>query len=291
MQWLTQDRSLWEADWLRFLFRQIQDYIDVEFEADKIKTDENTVLICNHAVPYRSVLDKLRAKGKKYTIFLLSDENLIDPCEWLHDPHCVALLRNYVHPNLIGHPKVTTLGLGYKIGFQRELKHCNNDKTTLWSFAGTCHGGRGEALELFKNFSDGDVHLCSGFNAADGLSTKDYAAMLRRSKYALCPPGQDSMDSFRVYEALEAGCIPVCLKNTGCWHLIPSYWHGVFTNEQSVPFICENTWEECLIEIEKIEASGEYENVKKQCEQFWSKWKNKWQKSVTQAGLEIKIGG
>jgi hypothetical protein len=52
VQWLTEDHSLWEIDWLRFLFKPVQDYIEVEFEKDKIKTDENTVLICNHSVPY-----------------------------------------------------------------------------------------------------------------------------------------------------------------------------------------------------------------------------------------------
>ena len=291
VQWLTQDPSLWEVDWLRFLFKPTQDYIDVEFEANKIKTDKNTILICSHAVPYRTVLDSLRQNGKKYTVFFLSDENLIDPCEWLHDPHCVRLLRNYVHPNQIRHPKVTTIGLGYKINFAKSLKQCNDDRPTLWSFAGTCHGERGKTIELFKSLSEGEVYFCSGFNAADGLSTENYAAMLQRSKYALCPPGQDSMDSFRIYEALEAGCVPVCLKNTGYWHLIPSYWHGVFTSEHDMPFVCENTWEECLAKIEKIEASGEYENIKKQCKQFWSKWKNQWQKVVTQTGLVTKIGG
>jgi hypothetical protein len=58
-----------------------------------------------------------------------------------------------------------------------------------------------------------------------------------------------------------------------------------------MPFVCENTWEECLATIEKIEASGEYETIRKQCEQFWSKWKNQWQKVVTQTGLVTKIGG
>jgi hypothetical protein len=104
IQWLTSDENLFELDWLKFLFSDVQDYIDIEYDYRKINTDHNTVLICNHAVPYRAVLDELRSKGKKYAIVLLSDENLIDPCEWLHDPNCVGCMRNYVHPNFLTNP-------------------------------------------------------------------------------------------------------------------------------------------------------------------------------------------
>lgn len=276
VQWLTQDHSLWEVDWLRFLFKPIQDYIDVEFEAENIKTDKNTVLICSHAVPYRQVLDNLRKNGKKYAVVLLSDENLIDPCEWLHDPHCVGLMRNYVNPALLGNPKVSVFGLGYKIGLVKELEK-KHQRDLLWSFAGTLHNERGSTIEKFKKLTPYKVHTCSGFGAQDGLDTRSYAELLKSSKYALCPPGQDSMDSFRIYEALEAGCIPICVKNTGRWHLHPSYWHGVFYGGTTLPFVCEETWDECLIKMREIEDSGTYADVQEQCSVFWSKWKTAWQ--------------
>lgn len=278
IQWLTQDNTLWEADWLRHIFREKQDFIDVEFEWEKIKTDENTILICNHAVPYRKVLDELRQKGKRYGIVLLSDENLIDPCEWLHDPNCVGLLRNYINPYIINHPKVTTFGLGCKVGLVKKLEDKEGPRELIWSFAGTLHGDRGELIETMKTLKPFKVHKCSGFNAADGLSTEDYASLLKSSKYALCPPGQDSMDSFRLYEALEAGCIPVCLKNTGNWHIHPSYWHGVFFGEETLPFIHEDTWEQCLSEINNIEQTDKYKQKQTECAAFWNKWKEKWQK-------------
>ncbi len=276
VQWLTEDHSLWEVDWLRFLFKPIQDYIEVEFEEDKIKTDENTVLICNHSVPYRNVLNRLRQEGKKYAIVLLSDENLIEPCEWLHDPHCVGLIRNYINPMLLGHPKVSVFGLGYKIGLVKELQ-ITEKRELVWSFAGTPHKDRATVIEKFKELQPYKVHTCSGFNAADGLNTKEYAELLKNSKYALCPPGQDSMDSFRIYEALEAGCIPVCLKNTGYWHVYPSYWHGVFHGESTLPFVCENTWEDCLSIIKQVEKEGLYEEIQNDCKFFWDKWKTAWQ--------------
>lgn len=287
VQWLTQDHSLWEVDWLRFIFKEVQDYIDVEFEANKIKTDKNTVLICSHTVPYRRVLDDLRERGKKYAIVLLSDENLIDPCEWLHDPHCIGLMRNYINPALLGHPKVCVFGLGYKIGLVKKLE-IEQPRDLLWSFAGTLHNERKSTIEKFKELNPYKVHLCSGFGAADGLDTENYAKLLKQSKYALCPPGQDSMDSFRLYEALEAGCVPVCIKNTGKWHLHPSYWHGVFAEASTLPFVCESTWDDCLNKIREIEENKLYGIIQEQCQAFWYKWKAAWQNQAAALTKELK---
>lgn len=287
VQWLTKDSSLWEVDWLRFLFSQIQDYIEVEFEADQIKTDENTVLICNHAVPYRSVLDRLRKNEKKYAIVLLSDENLRDPCEWIHDPQCVGLMRNYINPILLGHPRVNVFGLGYKIGLVKNLQD-QPSKDLLWSFAGTLHGERKNIVEKLDVLTPNKVHTCSGFGAADGLQTEEYTKLLQSSKYVLCPPGQDSMDSFRVYEALEAGSVPVCVKNTGYWHLHPSYWQGVFLGEPTLPFVCEDTWEAAIETMQQIEQTNKYAETQELCQKFWKHWKTIWQQQATDLFNKLK---
>lgn len=276
IQWLTSDESLFELDWLKFLFSNVQDYIDIEYDYRKINTDHNTVLICSHAVPYRAVLDELRNKGKKYVIVLLSDENLIDPCEWLHDPNCVGCMRNYVHPNFLTNPKVTVFGLGYKRDFHKYLNpNKNENRDLLWSFAGTLHGERKKAVDLFKDERPNKVHTCSGFGAADGLSTKEYVEMLQESVFALCPAGQDSMDSFRIYEALEAGCIPVTLKNSDQFKLYPSYWSGVFRNVSDFPFISTEKWDEALDET-KERLNNNFKEHKENCTKLWATYKAIW---------------
>jgi hypothetical protein len=281
VQWLTQDESLFEVDWLRYLVSDVAEYINVESNADKVETNSNTLLICNHAVPYRVVLDKLRQNGKKYAVVLLSDENLREPCEWLHDPNCVGLLRNYVHPNQINHPKVTVFGLGYKRGFK---EHCNmygENREFKWCFAGTPHGDRLSALNLFKNIQPHQKHLCSGFGAKDGLSTQDYVTMLNNSIFALTPEGQDSMDSFRLYEALEAGCIPITKLESKQFTIRPSYWHAVFYGENNIPFIFKETWEECLNAVQDY-SEKDIKTKQKECVIFWNRWKTIWKNKFTE---------
>jgi hypothetical protein len=279
IQWFTQDESLWELDWLRYLFSDVQQYINIEKDLKKIKTNENTMLICNHAVPYRYVLDQLRSNGKRYVIVLLSDENLMDPCEWLHDPQCLGLMRNYVHPGQLTNPKVKVFGLGYKRGF---CDHINGDRTRNlhWSFAGTPHGQRKQMLDMFADIKPHKSFFCSGFNANDGLDTAEYVRLLERSKYALCPPGQDSMDSFRIYEALEAGCVPVTLNNSLQFILKPSYWHAVFYGESEMPFVSEDGWGLTYGAVHGV-SPEEYEHRRAECAAMWRKWKAVWKSTAT----------
>ena len=277
VQWFTQDKDLFEFDWLASLFEGATDQILVADNISQLKLDKKVVLVCNHAVPYRPFLDALRQNNSSYGIILLSDENLLEPCEWLHDPACKFLFRNYLHPLYIRHPKVTVFGLGYKRNF---LSHCltipANERSTLWSFAGTPHGDRKVILDVFKDLKPNEVHTCSGFGADDGISTEDYVTMLNDSQFALCLLGQESADTFRLYEALEAGCIPVTINRSNQFDIRPSYWHGVFYGETDLPFIAEDSWEKAKEKMIYIIENNKTAEVQKNCAEFWSKWKTVW---------------
>jgi len=275
--WFDVNLAKWEYDWLSELLEEVETELIVTNTFDNLPPLENCVVVSNHAVNYRAYLDALRENCKHYGVILLSDENLREPLEYLHDPNCVFVARNYFHPFYHGHPKVSLFGLGYKKGFNaHEVKNKDfQSREYDWCFAGSIHGKeRQEALEALKSFSSNHrIHTCSGFDAEDGLGTKEYREMLSNSKYALCPAGQDSMDSFRIYEALEAGAIPVTLKHTEHMRVEPSYWHAVFFGQQELPFVMGNSWEEV---VEKLNA-GESLPTAEQCGEFWTHWKKKWQ--------------
>ena len=275
VQWLSSDESKFELDWLSYLFKNAEQPIEIAQDWKKIQTEKNTVLICNHAVPYRYALEHLRQRGRKYVIVLLSDENLREPCEWLHDPACVGLLRNYVHPGQLRHPKVNFFGLGYKKDFLNYLTNKEDERMTTWCFAGTPHGERGHMLDVFQKVKNNKTHTCSGFGAADGISTKEYVNMLQNSVFALCPEGQDSMDSFRLYEALEAGCIPITRNFSNQFTIRPSYWHAIFYGVQELPFISADSYEECFDQMISM-PTDEIRKRQKSCVELWHTYKNIW---------------
>ena len=283
IQWVTQDAGLFELDWLCEILDVQETDINIVRNFEDFKTDKNSLVICNHAVNYRVCLDALRANSRQYGVFLLSDENLIETCEWLHDPNCLFSIRNYVHPVYFSHPKVMTIGLGYKRDFKKHLTHKPaEERYNAWVFAGTPHGERSKMLDTFELIKPNQTHECSGFCSADALTTRGYAEMMNNAVFALCPPGQDSMDSFRVYEALEAGCIPVVLARTEKMQIYPSYWHAVIQSagENQIPFtICE-TWKDCADSVNKELSDNTIKSVQKKCQYFWNNIKTQWKNNI-----------
>lgn len=94
------------------------------------------------------------------------------------------------------------------------IHNCFN-KRIDWFFAGQVnHESRRLMVENVKDIPNGELHISGGF--AQGLSHDEYYRLMERSKIVLCPRGNISPDSFRLYEALEAGCIPI-VENSYFW--------------------------------------------------------------------------
>lgn len=84
-----------------------------------------------------------------------------------------------------------------------------------------------EAIHKLK----GIVYESEGF--AQGLIRYKYNQMMGHAKIVPCPGGHVSPDSFRLYEALEAGCTPVVNNREYFTKLLGDF-----------PFPCVSSWEE-----------------------------------------------
>jgi hypothetical protein len=74
----------------------------------------------------------------------------------------------------------------------------------------------------------------------EAISYPDYLGMLARTKIALCPSGIESPDNFRLYEALEAGCLPVVDAFSTNFQT-PGFWQYLFGGD--VPFPVVSYWD------------------------------------------------
>lgn len=69
---------------------------------------------------------------------------------------------------------------------------------------------------------------------------EDYLRKLASSKIVLCPSGPETPDSFRLYEALEAGCLPIVdafASNNQDW----GYWKYLYGDD--IPFPIISYWD------------------------------------------------
>ena len=253
------------------------------------------LLIANHAVNYRQMINRVKEKypTTKYGILLLSDENIAEPCEWLHDPNCTMCIRNYVHPLYLGHKKVYTVGLGYNNNFTNSSAGEGwntkriDERKYIWSFSGTPHGDRGHMLDVFESIPNNYTRRTKSFDSEDGLRCEKYPQLMGDTQFALVPPGQDSMDSFRMYEALEAGCIPVALHRTKQLPLNPSYWHYIFRGEKEMPFIVADTWEEAYDKVADMILNQDTEKVRCEIQKFWMRHKEEWRSEIKRRLIEL----
>ncbi|MFO1184248.1 MAG: exostosin family protein [Bauldia sp.] len=237
--------------------------------------------IVNAGTGYRRFLDDLSEGQIRYGVILLSDEFLSEPCDYIDDPYCTFIARNYVHPALDGHPKVLALGLGYRNGFVARQPRLPPDKRRYaWNFMGTVRDEpRRLALAAFSDCAPNFLHQTSHFNSSDYLDVETYAGVLTNSRFTLCPQGHINIDSFRFCEALEAGSIPVVLERARHFNARPTYWHRLFPGETELPFIVATDWQLARRQVDDLlqPAARDALRAKQEaCCTFWQSWKRRW---------------
>lgn len=257
---------------------------------------KGAVIVFNHSVNYEAYLHWYDENRVPYVAIHLSDETLGDSCDYLKSPMCLHAFRNYHTPSHSYNAKVTTVGLGYKTGFTTTNTDtnsaCQKERPWYhWGFAGNVYDERRkEAIAAFEDVWPRFLHTTRGtdFNNKAGLPITEYAAALAECKFALCPVGQGNLDSFRVYEALEAGAIPVVLARSPAQPYEPSYWHALFAPEPAVPFVIGDTWADCRAQVLDLLATPEtYQARRLSVLAFWAKWKNIWGSQLREAMAEL----
>jgi hypothetical protein len=165
--------------------------------------------------------ERLFDKGK------LSHENMKF---WLMQPRLDDEADFYLGS---GYTPETRKHLQMQVDFEDYL-----EKPLDWFFAGQVnHDRREQAVNILtriKNRDDlvGMLETSEGFT--QGLPVPTYYKYLNQAKAIPAPSGIQSPDSFRLYEALEAGAVPIA-DELSIQVRFPKYWNKVF-NEEDVPF-------------------------------------------------------
>lgn len=82
----------------------------------------------------------------------------------------------------------------------------------------------------------------------EGIDRHDYLAVLASTKIAPCPSGPATPDSFRLFEALEAGCLPIADALAPAEGYLPGYWPLLFN--EAPPFPVIEDWAELPKEVD-----------------------------------------
>lgn len=137
-------------------------------------------------------------------VILIGDES--------HKPvnykNCLVF-RNYIHPNNAAENE-RAIPLGYALDFYPPNINFIERKFLI-SFTGFCGNDNRKSLaekliKLKEKHRRVFVNTTESFGK--GLSTSEYSLLMAETMIAICPAG-GSYETFRLTEALKAGCIPV----------------------------------------------------------------------------------
>lgn len=207
------------------------------------------VLPASHEVAYWADLNRDIAKLKWVIVVLSSDEDGAFPYESISHPN----MRVWVmYPRIGRHDKAVPLVVGYTpaVNFLKDFKDERTHKPLDWFFSGQItHTRRNECVAGLKGVPKGALIETPGFS--QGLGQRDYIQQMAAAKIAPCPSGPCSQDTFRVWEALEAGCLPIVDDKPSNRNYPAGYWKRV---TGKVPFPVLDSWEQAPAVIAQLLA-------------------------------------
>ncbi|HSX04700.1 MAG TPA: exostosin family protein [Rhabdochlamydiaceae bacterium] len=266
MIWQVPKEGFCETDWLKEVLAGI-DFNEIEDGKWSVFKDNSIIIASNDKKKKcKRYYDELAKRKCKFAIIQISDERYAIPDDFYRQ--ATFVLRHYWHENY--GKNVTAFPLGYKSGFLRhfsgkELNDASHRKY-VWSFAGQIKKStRGPMIESMKKIPHYHIYETFTFHDPNALSPENYRALLLNTIFVPCPRGWSNLESFRVYEALETGCIPIVEKDSGDYFgkLLGSY-----------PFPSVESWEEAPALIQNLLANPmELEKLRSHCHDWWMEYK------------------
>jgi hypothetical protein len=215
---------------------------------------EGEVVIIPGAYQVELVSEINKELNKLYScvVMVMSDEESLFPIELLQHPR----MKVWVQYPKDRHEGGRYLPAGYSLNAS-SLIH-KRTKTFDWMFGGqVTHRSRVECVEQLRKLTGGYLLETEGFT--QGMPLGEYLDILAHAKLAVCPNGTVSPDTMRLYDALEANCVPIVES--------PDFFHKILGD---FPFPIANNWGELpqLIEMWKDNPS-----MATECKDWWHSYK------------------
>jgi hypothetical protein len=277
----------WEGDWITWLLSDFDIEHELDPEFSRLVSPAVLVISGDISGQGQQITEYVRrhgASGPRPIVIHMSDEWFGHPKDFYAD--AAVVFRNHFHPNLVDGKHVRYLPLGYSSNMPRPAKlKPVTERAHLWSFSGELKQRRNQMLDAARAVGPGFEWLTTQWDDKAALGRQDYADVLAESTFVMCPAGNITPDTFRFYEALEFGAIPVVEDSGGLraltriltpsrlirvkpwkerrWRqcirkaMTPSYWNQLYSNELPFPLVC-NWWEleDALDELNTEHTAG-----------------------------------
>jgi hypothetical protein len=262
----------WEVDWIRQLLAGLapQEVIDGEHNV----FIDGSIIVDHTLSPQKNeYYFEMLKRGHRFAIIHLSDEQYKD--DWSAYEYANCIVRQYWSPLIADRRNILAMPLGCKNGFV--VNNCKpaGERRFVWSFIGAVNrSSRPAMISAMRSLPGGFEHTTGLGNVDPGtldqsivlkpwMSIVEYAALLEDTIFSPCPIGMQNLDSFRVCESLEAGCIPIVERRPN--HDYFSHLYG------SHPMVTVDCWDQVpMIIAALMNDPVALEAKRMQCKNWWS---------------------
>lgn len=275
-------RGYWDQNFLEELFRgevwnPVGGYNWQVVDLAEVTNGCVLIIPARYHVDYVSEINALIAQWDWVLLILASDEENVFPSHLIKHPNkLIYLMSPDFDKDLSNIDRF--IGEGYP---SKDVDLSYREKTTDIFFSGqVTHRRRVECVQaLDKLRSDEisvDVQQTAGFT--QGFDRPTYTRLLSEARVAPAPSGPATPDSFRFFEALEYGCVPVADT------LLPDgrgdrYWQRLFGSDD-LPFEIVKDWEHVGGNVSKILRG--WPQTGHRCYNWWQDWKRNFVYQLTE---------
>jgi len=269
------DMSTWyEYAWLRQMFSSAG---MSSFEIARLEEPAHdcpvVVVQRPHIEESASVLKGWSDAGLKFFVLHMSDEFCADPVDFYELEGCKGVIRNYVRDGLSDKALVIPLGFHWAIPNGEPYIHTPRPpfRELAWSFVGTNWMGRREKLAPLTQAGEHKMVFMDDWNSPKMIGREESLSILLNSWCVPCPSGHNG-ETFRFYEALEAGAVPIVVKEGGAFLKYIS---------QHIQIMPAESWQHAAQLIYTLKAQPEvYEKYRASLLIGWENLKNKTRDSI-----------
>lgn len=271
-------RGYWDQGLLEDLFKQLNVNHYIGFDNFAAHSEGAVVIVNGRThITHAEEINKDIA-GLAWCLFIdTGDEEATFP--WRDIKHPVMRVWMML-PRMTEHNDTHfKLPNGYRPETRETLKAIGMQERTIdYSFVGQVNHERREqcvqvAQQFHPMYPSAVIKGTAGFGQ-EALKYPAYMTVMAQSKIVLCPSGVESPDNFRLYEALEAGSLPV-VDAMSTNFKTPGFWKYLFGND--IPFPIVDYWDAWPDMIPRLLSN--HVELSNRCFAWWQlqKRKLKWQ--------------
>ena len=246
-------------DWIYSLLQDIN-YKSINSEEEIEKSD--TVIIVDSGIHFKEHLYiKLNKLTTRFFLFHINDEHLDKRSAPIYS-YCDYVWRTCCSPKYFTSNKVKCIPPGYKTGFKQKFD-LNKKRQYKWCFFGTQHkSSRHDMNFQLEKIKPNFVNRIDKFaDKKKSANVEEMEKVYFNTNFAPCPAGFFHPESYRIYEALQCGTIPIVES-------VYNYFDNIYPKN---PFIKINKWKEAK-EIIDNWNDDQILNKRKECINWWNQY-------------------